>query len=139
MDEEKFLQMLALARAGIAPRERGEFCSVGYVSAVLEGANGKLYRGVNIDLACGLGFCAERSAAAAMLTDGVHIVRRVGCVGQDGALMSPCGACREFLALLAPENRETEFLTGAAPLRTVRLAQLLPADWREPPAPMEET
>ena len=34
MDEEKFLQMLALARAGIAPRERGEFCSVGYVSAV---------------------------------------------------------------------------------------------------------
>lgn len=139
MDEEKFLQMLALARAGIAPRERGEFCSVGYVSAVLEGANGKLYRGVNIDLACGLGFCAERSAAAAMLTDGEHIVRRVVCVGQDGALMSPCGACREFLALLAPENRETEFLTGAAPLRTVRLAKLLPADWREPPAPMEET
>ncbi len=94
MDEEKFLQMLALARAGIAPRERGEFCSVGYVSAVLEGANGKLYRGVNIDLACGLGFCAERSAAAAVLTAGEH---------------------------------------------SVRLAKLLPAAWREPPAPMEET
>ena len=127
MDEEKFLQMLALARAGIAPRERGEFCSVGYVSAVLEGANGKLYRGVNIDLACGLG--------AGVISANIADV----CVGQDGALMSPCGACREFLALLAPENREAEFLTGAAPLRTVRLAQLLPADWREPPAPMEET
>ena len=31
-----FAKMLAMARAGIAPRDRGEFCSVGYVSAVLE-------------------------------------------------------------------------------------------------------
>lgn len=133
-----FAKMLAMARAGIAPRDRGEFCSVGYVSAVLEGANGRLYRGVNIDLACGLGFCAERSAAAAMLTDGEHVVRRVVCVNREGALMSPCGACREFLSLLAPENAETEFLVGEEPVRTVKLCELLPMDWQRPPLPAEE-
>lgn len=127
-----FHEMLALARAGLSPRDYGEFCSVGYVSAVLEGANGKLYRGVNIDLACGLGFCAERSAAAAMLTDGEHIVRRIVCVGERGELMSPCGACREFLSLLAPENADAEFLVQETPLRTRTLRSLLPADWRQP-------
>ncbi len=138
MENGRFFEMLALARAGLSPRERGKFCSAGYVSAVLEGANGKLYRGVNIDLACGLGFCAERSAAAAMLTDGEHVVRRVVCVGEDGALMPPCGACREFLQQLAPENTECEFLLEEEPLCTRTLAQLLPLDWRQP-LPKERT
>ena len=131
MDEEKFLQMLALARAGIAPRERGEFCSVGYVSAVLEGANGKYYCGVNIDLYCGLGFCAERSAAAAMVTDGETVVRRVVCVGEDKKLWTPCGACREFLSLLSPENRETRFLVSLEGEKEVRLGDLMPLPWNE--------
>lgn len=59
-----YAQMLALARSLLRPKQYSEYFSAGYVAAVLEGANGRYYTGVNIDLACGLGFCAERSAAS---------------------------------------------------------------------------
>ena len=124
-----YTEMLALARKNLNPQERGEYCSFGFVSAVLEAANGKYYTGVNVDLACGLGYCAERNAAGSMLTDGETVVRRVVCLDEDGTFLTPCGSCREFLALLSPENRQTEFLVSLEPLRTVRLADLLPVPW----------
>lgn len=124
-----YAQMLALARSLLRPKQYSEYFSAGYVAAVLEGANGRYYTGVNIDLACGLGFCAERSAASAMITDGEVRVRRIVCVDSDGSLMTPCGSCREFLMLLSPQNADTEFLIGLSPLRTVRLKELLPHWW----------
>ena len=65
-----YTEMLALARETLNPVSLGKFDSTGVVAAVLEGKNGKYYKGVNIDLACGLGFCAERSAAAAIASGG---------------------------------------------------------------------
>ena len=123
------LEMLALARKNLNPVLRGEHCSTGFVSAVLEGANGKYYTGVNIDLACGLGYCAERNAAGSMVTDGERVARRIVCVDRRQGLMTPCGSCREFLMLLSPQNADTEFLIGLSPLRTVRLKELLPHWW----------
>lgn len=124
-----YQEMLALARSNLNPQNRGKFCSFGYVSAVIEGGNGKYYTGVNVDLACGLGFCAERNAASTMLTDGETVVRRVVCVGEDGKLMSPCGSCREFLAMLAPENADAEFLLEEDPMCTVKLRELRSYPW----------
>ena len=125
-----YREMAALARSLLNPKQYGEFFSAGFVAAVLEGANGKYYTGVNIDLACGLGFCAERSAAAAMITDGETVIKRVACVGQDGKPMPPCGSCREFLFQLSPENARAEFLVGEDPPRTVPLSQFLPYPWQ---------
>ena len=124
-----YAEMLALARKNLNPQVRGEYCSFGFVSAVIEGANGKYYTGVNVDLACGLGFCAERNAASTMLTDGETAVRRVVCVDRDGKLMPPCGCCREFLAQLSPENANTEFLLEEDPERTQTLSELRPHPW----------
>lgn len=126
-----YKEMYALAVKNLAPKEHHAGFSSGAVSAVLEGANGKYYCGVNIDLYCGLGFCAERSAAAAMVTDGETVICRVVCVGEDGALMTPCGACREFLSLLSPENENAEFLVDAAGEKTVKLREFLPHPWNE--------
>ena len=126
-----YSEMAALARSLLNPKEHGEFFSSGFVAAVIEGANGKYYTGVNIDLACGLGFCAERSAAAAMITDGETVVRRAVCVGEDKKLWTPCGACREFLSLLSPENRETRFLVSLEGEKEVRLGDLMPLPWTE--------
>lgn len=126
-----YREMAALARSLLNPKEYGEFFSAGFVAAVLEGANGKYYTGVNIDLACGLGFCAERSAAAAMITDGETVIKRVACVGQDGKPMPPCGSCREFIRQLSPENENTEFLLCEEPPRTVKLSELLPSPWQK--------
>ena len=126
-----YSEMAALARSLLNPKEHGEFFSSGFVAAVIEGANGKYYTGVNIDLACGLGFCAERSAAAAMIADGETVVKRIACVGRDGKPMPPCGCCREFFRLLSPENERTEFLLAEQPLKTAALAELLPAHWQK--------
>ena len=87
-------EMYALACKNLAPQDYSEHCSAGYVSAVIEGANGKYYTGVNIDLACGLGYCAERNAAGSMVTDGERVVRRIVCVDRRQGLMTPCGSCR---------------------------------------------
>ena len=126
-----YSEMAALARSLLNPKEHGEFFSSGFVAAVIEGANGKYYTGVNIDLACGLGFCAERSAAAAMIADGETVVKRIACVWRDGKPMPPCGCCREFFRLLSPENERTEFLLSEQPLKTAALAELLPAPWQK--------
>ena len=57
-------EMLALAREKLNPVVRGEHCETGFVSALIEGKNGRFYAGENNDLACGLGFCAAGAAAA---------------------------------------------------------------------------
>ena len=124
-----YSQMADLARKNLNPQTRGEFCSFGFVSAVVEGGNGKYYTGVNVDLACALGFCAERNAVSTMLTDGETVVRRVVCVGKNGKLMSPCGCCREFIALLSPENENAEFLLDENTGRTASLRELRNFPW----------
>ena len=126
-----YAQMLTLARSKLAPREYSSHFSAGYVSAVLEGANGRYYTGVNLDLACGLGFCAERNAASTMVTDGETAVRRIVCVGADGQLMTPCGSCREFLFQLSPENAAAEYLVEEDPPRVKKLAEFLPDPWQK--------
>ncbi len=125
-----YREMYDLAVRNLAPKQHSDGFSSGSVSAVLEGANGKYYCGVNLDLYCGLGFCAERSAAAAMVLDGETVIRRVVCVGEDLRLWTPCGSCREFISLLSPENRNTAFLVELRGERTVRLADLLPLLWQ---------
>ena len=120
-------EMLALAREKLNPVVRGEHCETGFVSALIEGKNGRFYAGVNIDLACGLGFCAERAAAAAMIADGECVAKRIVCVNKEGAPMTPCGSCREFLMLLSPEKAAAAFyLAGGPPLA---LAAFLPMPW----------
>lgn len=121
--------MMTMAQSKLNPKEYGKYFSAGGVSAVLEGANGKYYAGVNLDLACGLGFCAERNAASTMVTDGETVVRRIVCVNSEGELMTPCGSCREFLLLLSPENAKTEFLVGLNPVRIMTIGQLMPLPW----------
>ena len=74
-------------------------------------ANGKTYVGVNVEISSyGLSLCAERSALAAAIAAGevagsiTHIA--LACIdAQQGAPIqdrTPCGACRQWLADLAP-------------------------------------
>jgi len=41
----------------------------------------------------------------------------------------PCGACREFLMQLSPENRNTEIMVDYAARETVTLGELMPNWW----------
>jgi cytidine deaminase len=76
-------------------------------AAVLAGR--KTYVGVNIEISSyGLTLCAERSALAAAISDGAGPITHVAvaCIDADPAAplsaRTPCGACRQWLADLAP-------------------------------------
>jgi cytidine deaminase len=67
------------------------------VGAALRTASGRVYQGVNIENASfGLTICAERVAASAAVAAGERDFAEIVVVSRGG--VSPCGACRQFLA-----------------------------------------
>lgn len=78
------------------------------VGCAIESVDGELVLGSNVENACyRLGVCAEQSAlSAAQQAFGLKNVRRVAVVGgprdadpqAPGALVTPCGGCRQALA-----------------------------------------
>ncbi len=110
------------ARAAHAPYSKFR------VGAAVRGERG-VYLGVNIENAShGLGLCAERSALAAAVAAGDRRIAAIAiaCIdapaGATEAERMPCGACRQWLAELAP-NAEIAVL-GIE--RRFTVADLLP-------------
>src|SRR5438477_6443837 len=73
-------------------------------------AGGSIYTGVNVEISSyGLTLCAERSALAAAISDGAGPITHIAIACIDvppGAPLNertPCGACRQWLADLAPQ------------------------------------
>lgn len=72
-----------------------------HVGAAIRTASGKIFQGVNVENASyGLTICAERVAAAAAVAAGESKFTGVAVASRGG--VSPCGACRQFLAEFAP-------------------------------------
>jgi cytidine deaminase len=72
-------------------------------------ADGQLFTGANVEISSyGLTLCAERSALAAAMSSGARTITQVAvaCIdvapGAQLADRTPCGACRQWLADLAP-------------------------------------
>lgn len=116
------------ARATINPRKLSRTADAGGVGAALLAANGVTYVGVCIDTACSMGFCAEHAAAAAMVTAGESRVLAMVAVDWDGAILPPCGRCREFISQLHDSNHAAEVYVAVGVVTPLR--QLLPYDWR---------
>src|SRR3954454_8185019 len=71
------------------------------VGAALRTAGGRIYQGVNVENASfGLTICAERVAASTAVANGERQFTSLAVVSRGG--VSPCGACRQFLAEFAP-------------------------------------
>lgn len=88
----------------VNPRKISTIVEAGGVAAAVESSTGKIYVGVCIDSACTLGICAERNAIFNMITRGESDIRRVIAVSSDGKSVPLCGACRELMTQLMPEN-----------------------------------
>jgi cytidine deaminase len=124
MNEITNAELIGSARSVIRPRKvQGNFM-VGDVGSALLSENGNVYLGVCIDTSSGMGFCAEHSAIAAMVTAGELRIRRIVAVLQDGTILPPCGRCREFMFQIDAHNLETEVILGQD--KSVRLKELLP-------------
>jgi cytidine deaminase len=101
--------------------------SAGSVGAAVLTAQGHMYTGICIELACGLGFCAEVAAVAEMLKARETHVVAVVAVSSEGALRAPCGRCRETIAQVDTRNLDCAVILGDA--REVPLRALLPEHW----------
>ena len=103
-----FEALLAAARPVVAPRHLTESAACGSVGAAIGAANGDVFVGMCVDTASSLGFCAEHSAAATMLTAGQSEIVRIVAVNRHGAVPgAPCGRCREFVIQLDAANANT--------------------------------
>jgi cytidine deaminase len=92
-------------------------------------AGGTIYTGVNVEISSyGLSLCAERSALAAAVSSGAGPVTQVAvaCIDVSPeagiAERTPCGACRQWLADLAPDA--VIYIDGVE--RDFRMGELLP-------------
>ena len=95
------------------------------VGAALEGADGRIFAGCNVENASyGLTICAERTALVSAVAAGVRQFRRIVVVSDSDPPASPCGACRQMLAEFGP-GLEVEAVGPARAQRWV-LSELLP-------------
>jgi len=124
--DDKTETLIEAARAVVAPRQLSPTAEAGSVGAALLSGSGRIFTGVCIDAATSVGFCAEHAAAAAMVTAGESRVLAMVAVDSDGAVLPPCGRCRELIVQLDPGNAGTEVIL---PGKTAKLRALLPDHW----------
>jgi len=63
-----------------------------------------MFSGANVEnLSFGLTICAERVAAAAAVVAGAREWLAIAVVADTDVPITPCGACRQFLAEFAPD------------------------------------
>lgn len=128
--ENTWTELYTAARAVLHPRQISAWMEAGGVAAAIESASGRIYTGVCVDGACTLGICAERNAIFHMITHGESRIRRVIAVNWDGKAMPPCGACRELMTQLMPEEYgHIEIMLDYTHGRVVTLGQLTPEWW----------
>ena len=96
------------------------------VGAALEGADGSVHTGCNVENAAyGSCICAERTALVKAISEGCRTFKRIAVVGNSADYCWPCGSCRQMLYEFAPDlevlvaNKDHDFVKYT-------LRQLLP-------------
>lgn len=111
-------------------REVSDTVFVGSVAAAILSKESNVYIGVSVDMACSIGFCAERNAIGQMLTKNDEIILKMVAVKNDKIIM-PCGVCREFMMQMQNENYDIEVLSSLNPLEVLKLNDLSPNYWKD--------
>ena len=118
------------AKTVLRPRELYLGNRAGDVACALLSQGGNLYLGVCIDTGSGMGFCAEHSAIAAMITAGETAIERIVAISEDGKVLPPCGRCRELMYEIDASNlASTEVILAQD--QAVKLSVLLPHPYHE--------
>ena len=128
MQELTNLELIEQAKTVLRPRKLAGDNSAGEVACALLSSSGRLYFGVCIDINSGIGFCAEHSAIAAMITAGESSIARIVAICGD-VVLPPCGRCRELMYQIDHSNLSTDVVLDEH--HTVKLKELLPHPWDE--------
>ena len=128
--EKVWKEMFDAAKSVQNARKISDYVTAGEVSAAILSGSGKIYTGICVDTCSTLGICAERNAIFNMLTNGETEIKKVLAVLPDGKTGAPCGACRELMVQLMPENyREIEIMLDFEQQKIVNLGALTPEWW----------
>jgi cytidine deaminase len=100
--------------------------TAGQVGAALRTRSGQIHTGICLDLACGIGTCAEHSAVVEMLKHRETEVEKIVAIS-DSRILPPCGRCRELLIQLNAKNKNTLVILAAD--KCLTLEELLPYYW----------
>lgn len=117
-------ELKSIAESKVKPRQISDDCHVASVASALLTDQGDVFIGVCIDTGCSMGFCAEHSAIAQMITNEQSKIVKIVAVSENGKIYPPCGRCREFMYQINHENLEADILVGENII--VKLKDLLP-------------
>lgn len=118
------------AKSVLKERRISKYVTAGEVAAAILSKSGTIYTGVCIDTCSTLGICAERNAIFNMITNGEQEIEKVLCILPNGSNGAPCGACRELMVQLMPNNyQDIEIMLDYATECIVKLGALTPEWW----------
>ena len=124
--EEMYKAALAVQNG----RKISGYVEAGGVAAAILSGSGKIYTGVCVDTCSTLGICAERNAIFNMITNGENKIKRVLAIMPDGNSGAPCGACRELMVQLMPDDyKSVEIMLDREAGRIMTLGELTPEWW----------
>lgn len=122
-----------LVNEAIAARERSYSPYSGFcVGAAIETADGRVYRGCNIENAAyGPSNCAERTAIFKAVSEGDTDFTQIAIVGgPKGEMISqfcaPCGVCRQVMSEFCDGDSFLIHLFDGKEIRTYTLKEILP-------------
>lgn len=98
------------------------------VGSALMTKNGEVFTGVSMDLGCGIGFCAEHSAIANMVSHSDETEIRTIVAHNGRQVIYPCGRCRELMELVDVRNRDSTDVIVSED-KKVKLKVLLPGEY----------
>ena len=126
----KWDEMYQTAKAVQNERKISDYIEAGSVASAILSAEGKIYTGVCIDTCSTLGICAERNAIFNMITNGEQKIKRVLTIMPNGKTGTPCGACRELLIQLMPNDyKEIEIMLDYENKKVIMLGEITPNWW----------
>ena len=129
-DQWEWDRLYREAKAVQNDRKISDYVEAGCVSAAILSGSGKIYTGVCVDTNSTLGICAERNAIFHMITCGEQTIRKVLAVLPDGRSGAPCGACRELMVQLMPDDyKGIEIMIDRDTERVMTLGELTPEWW----------
>lgn len=128
--EQIWNEMYKAAKSVQNERKISDYIDAGGVAAAILSSTGKIYTGVCIDTCSTLGICAERNAIFNMITNGEQEIEKVLAIMPNGKAGAPCGACRELMVQLMPDNyRKIEILLDYDRGKIITLGEITPEWW----------
>jgi cytidine deaminase len=122
-------ELVDKAASLVAPKKMKHGFTTADCGCALVTDKGNIYLGVSIDTPSSMGFCAEHSAIASMVTNNEYKIRKIVAALDDGTVLPPCGRCREFMYQIDNDHLNTEVIISKE--KSVKLKKLLPYTWDE--------